>query len=296
MMTQPPTHALAMDIGGSHVTAALVDLETRQVTRDSLARRPVDEAAPAEVLLGQWAGAALDAVQQAGIFSVTHAGIAMPGPFEYATGISRLTHKFAALNGWNVGQALSEHWAGTPLAHVPVRFANDAALWALGEWWAGAARGTQRMIGVTLGTGLGSGFINQGQIVSAGDQVPPNGEIWWVPYLDGIAEDYVSGRALVREYQKRTQRKLSAASIAGAASSGDRDALAVFSTFGEHLAAAFRPWVERFKPDCLVVGGNIARSWALFSPSLQAGLPGLACHPTEMYEISGLLGGAALGQ
>ena len=296
MMTQPPTHALAMDIGGSHVTAALVGLEARQVTQASLTRRPVDETAPAEMLISRWAGAALDAVQQASISSVTHAGIAMPGPFEYATGISRLTHKFAALNGCNVGQALSERWAGTPLAHVPVRFANDAALWALGEWWGGAARGTQRMIGVTLGTGLGSGFIDQGQIVTAGDQVPPNGEIWWVPYLDGIAEDYVSGRALAREYQKRTQRELNAASIAEAASSGDRDALAVFLVFGEHLAEAFRPWVERFHPDCLVVGGNIAHAWTLFSPSLNARLPGLACLPTEMYEISGLLGGAALGQ
>ncbi len=293
-MTNQTPHALALDIGGSHVTAALVDLDRRQVVESSLARRAVDQDASAEMLIDHWAGAALDAVRQASVLSVTHVGIAMPGPFEYATGISRLTHKFAALNGWNVGSALLMQWEGTPLAATPVRFANDAALWALGEWWGGAARGAGKMIGVTLGTGLGSGFIDRGKIVTAGEQVPPNGEIWWVPYLGGTTEDQVSGRALVRSYQALTGQTLTPVQIADTAACGDKDALAVFDTFGEHLAAVLLPWVQRFTPDCLVVGGNIARAWALFRQSLEAGLPGLSCRVTVQFEISGLLGSAAL--
>jgi glucokinase len=293
-MTNPSNHALVLDIGGSHVTAALVDLEKRQVDQASLVRRSVAQEAAAEILIGQWAGAALDAMTQTSTPSVTHVGIAMPGPFEYVTGISRLTHKFASLNGWNVGKALSQRWEGTHLADTPVRFANDAALWALGEWWAGAARGTQRMIGVTLGTGLGSGFIDQGNIVNSGDQVPPSGEIWWVPYLNGITEDQVSGRALVRGYQALKGDELTPAQIANLASTGDPHAQSVFAGFGDHLAAVLQPWVQRFNPNCLVVGGNIARAWALFRVSLEAGLPGLSCRVTEAYEISGLLGGAAL--
>ncbi len=286
--------ALALDIGGSHVTAALVDLGTRRVIPASLARRPVDQNAPGETLIAAWAGAGLAALTQAGASGVTHVGIAMPGPFDYPAGISHLTHKFAALNGWNVGAALAAHWSGTPLAGAPVRFANDAALWALGEWWGGAARGTGRMIGVTLGTGLGSGFVDQGKIVSSGEEVPPGGEIWWVPYLGGITEDHVSGRALVREYQTAAGRELSAAQIAEAGASGDAAAQAVFNSFGSHLAAMLRPWVERFHPDCLVVGGNIARAWELFRQPVESGLPGLSCRVTEEFENSGLLGGAAL--
>jgi glucokinase len=295
-MTLQTTYALALDIGGSHVTAALVDLDRRQMVESSLARRAVDQDASAETLIDHWAGTALDAVRQASVSAVTHVGIAMPGPFEYATGISRLTHKFAALNGWNVGSALLTQWESTPLAGAPVRFANDAALWALGEWWGGAARGAGKMIGVTLGTGLGSGFIDRGQIVSAGEQVPPGGEIWWVPYQAGITEDQVSGRALVREYQSRAGQALTPVQIADAAASGDKDALAVFDTFGQHLAAMLRPWAQLFRPDCLVVGGNIARAWALFRRPLEAGLPGLSCRVTGQFEISGLLGGAALSQ
>lgn len=293
-MMEKTQYALALDIGGSHVTAALVDLGTRQVVPASLARRPVNQEAAGEVLIEAWAGAALDALSQTGASGVTHAGVAMPGPFDYPAGISRLTHKFAALNGWNVGAALAQRWSGTPLAGTPVRFANDAALWALGEWWGGAARGTNRMVGVTLGTGLGSGFIVRGKIVSNGETVPPSGEIWWVPYLGGITEDHVSGRALMREYQATAGRESSAAQIAEAASAGDSAALAVFSSFGAHLAAVLLPWVERFHPDCLVVGGNIARAWSLFRQPVEAGLPGLSCRVTEEFENSGLLGGAAL--
>jgi glucokinase len=293
-MTNPSKHAMVLDIGGSHVTAAVVDLEKRQVDHASLVRRSVAEDSAAEILIGHWASAALEAMTQTANVSVTHVGIAMPGPFDYATGVSHLTHKFAALNGLNVGTALSQRWDGTPLANTPVRFANDAALWALGEWWGGVARGSHHMIGVTLGTGLGSGFIDQGKIVSMGEQVPPSGEIWWVPYLTGITEDQVSGRALTREYQARAGKEMDPAQIAGLAASGDSQAQAVFNLFGDHLAAVLRPWVQRFTPDCLVVGGNIARAWELFRGALEAGLPGLSCRVTEQYENSGLLGGAAL--
>ena len=62
--------------------------------------------------------------------------------------------------------------------------------------WAGAAQGYERIIGVTLGTGFGGGFIANGRIFYSGQGVPPDGGVWNLPYLEGIAEDYVSGPSL----------------------------------------------------------------------------------------------------
>ena len=293
--------ALGMDIGGSHVTAALVDLERRAVIEASRAHRAVDPNASAEELLAAWAGAGLDAVRgMAGRVLVLHAGVGMPGPFEYAAGISRLTHKFAALYGMNVGAALQERWArGAPSAMdcMPVFFANDAAVWALGEAWAAkpVGLGAARVIGITLGTGLGSGFIENGRIIAQGDAVPPGGEIWNTPFRGGIAEDYAAGRVIVQLYREKCGLELSAERIAGRALSGDEQARAAFETLGANLAEIMAPWVARFEPDCLVVGGSIAHAWDLFHPALEAGLPGLDCRVTTRFEASSLLGGAVLG-
>lgn len=299
--------AIALDIGGSHVTAAAVDLTHRTIIEASLSRRHIAHDAPAEALLSAWAGAARTALQatQRGSAAadadvhIAHIGIAMPGPFDYAQGISLLQHKFAALYGRNVAQDLRPYWMDTPLADVPILFANDAAAWALGEWWGGAARGLSRVIGITLGTGFGSGFVADGSIVTDGEQVPPGGELWNAPYRGDIAENFVAGPAIQRAYAARTESlarpRLSVSDIAQHARAGVAPAQATFAEMGQHLADILRPWVARFQPDGLVVGGNIAYGWDQFHATLEAGLPQLSCRRTTQFERSSLLGAAALG-
>ena len=116
-----------------------------------------------------------------------------------------------------------------------------------------------------------------------------------MPYREGIAEDYAAGRVISRGYDARAGLELSAREIAARAAAGDERAAAVFAELGAHLAGILAPWVARFQPDGLVVGGNIAHSWACFGDALQAGLPGLACAVTTHFETSSLLGGAVLG-
>ena len=190
--------ALVLDIGGSHVTSALVDLEKRLIVDSSLQRTHVNPNLGADELLEAWSNAALETLASR---SIQHVGVAMPGPFEYDTGVSKLHHKFASLHNMNVGEALQKRLN----AQVPIYFGNDASLFALGEWWAGAAKGFERVIGVTLGTGLGGGFVAGGYVLYSGEGVPKDGGIWDLPYLDGIAEDYVSGPALVKNYQSKTR-------------------------------------------------------------------------------------------
>lgn len=289
-------HALALDIGGSHVSAAVVDLESRSIPEGSEARASVDPDASAEVLLEVWSTTALSAHDRAARPVIARVGIAMPGPFEYATGISRLEHKFAALYGCDVGAALQRRAFEARLGSVPIAFGNDATLFALGEWWAGAARGHGRVLGVTLGTGLGGGFVVDGQPCYAGEGLPPNGAIWNLPYLEGIAEDAVSGLALERAYAARTGRWVTPVQIAQAARGGDTEAEVVFLELGGHLGRVLKPWVQRFRPGCLVVGGNLARAWTLFHGSLEAELRDepLEVHASALFDRANLLGAAAL--
>ena len=245
--------AITLDIGGSHVTAAAVDLERHSVIEASYTREHIAQDAAADDLLQAWANAAQTALQIASPAIVHHIGIAMPGPFDYAHGISLLQHKFAALYQHNVADDLRTHWAHTALAAMPIQFANDAAAWALGEWWGGAARGLSRVIGITLGTGFGSGFVADGHIVTEGEHVPPGGELWNAPYHGDIAENFVAGAAIQRAYAARTGQQALVSDIEQRASAGDAAAQATFAEMGQHLAHILQPWMPLFQPDGLVV-------------------------------------------
>lgn len=289
-----PDCALSLDIGGSHVSAALVDIDKRQVIKTSLARRSYSHEAASRVLIEAWAETALKALGQQSA-SLSHIGLAMPAPFDYERGISLLEHKFASLYQCNIRSELEKAWQSGVLAGLALRFANDADLFALGEWWAGAAQASQAMIGITLGTGLGAGFVEKGKILRRDERIPEDGEIWNLPYLAGIAEDYVSATALTKSYTKRLHQRLSAKQIADLARSGDETARSVFWQMAEHLAAILEPLVYSFKPQSIVLGGNLAKAWDLFREPLVLAFPDLTIQPSQHFEQAALLGAAALG-
>ena len=163
---------VALDIGGSHVTAAVVDGSQREIVAGTRRHADVDEAAASGVILDTWARATLEAVSAMPHVTVDGIGIAMPAPFDYDRGISLMEHKFRALYRRPVVTLLRERFKTSGLEGKAITVVDDADLFALGEWWAGAARGRQRVIGLTLGTGLGSGFVADGRIVAAGPEVP----------------------------------------------------------------------------------------------------------------------------
>ncbi|GGJ76358.1 ROK family protein [Deinococcus aquiradiocola] len=282
-----PLFAVTLDVGGSHVTAARVDLQARRVTGD-VARLDVPHTAGLDDVLASWVQAALEV---AGTGPVTHLGFAVPGPFNLRGGVSLMTHKFAALHGVPLREALAARLRGTPLAGVPVCFGNDADLFALGEWWAGAGE-QQDLIGVTLGTGLGSGFVRDGQVVTDGPGVPEDGELWSTPFRDGLAEAYASGAAVTRLAQAMLGETLSARDLA--ALEPER-AAPVWAAFGGTLADLLSPWVAAFGARRVVLGGNVSRAFPHFALSLQAGLPsGTLAVQSRHFELAALLGAARL--
>jgi glucokinase len=259
--------ALVYDVGGSHISAAVCFKEGFRLGTVERANLPEEQTSQAfvEVLhsLGVKASEGIDGVEGA--------ELAMPGPFDYAKGISWMKHKFPYLYGVNVSDALAAQfgWKASQ-----VRFLNDAAAYLLGEVGAGAARGVHRVVCFTLGTGVGSGFAIDGHVVTEGKGVPPGGEIWNVPYEGGIVEDQISTRALQRAYKERQGQEREVSSIAHYATGGEQASIEVFEEFGRNLGVALKKLLKDFAPDVVVLGGGISRSACLFLAETRKELEG----------------------
>lgn len=256
-----------LEIGGTHVSAALVDLANNEVMSATLHTGPI----PSDGSRDDIVEAILDPARALDVGHRPAWGVAIPGPFDYDAGIARFADvaKFDALNGFDLGRAIR---IGLGDAAGEVFFLNDADAFALGEWAAGTAAGHTRTICLTLGTGVGSAFLDQGRLVLNGPDVPPNGDVYLLRVDGRPLEDLVSRRAIRRRYARLSGRALTSAidvrEIADFARDGDQIAMAVISGAVNELGQALAPWVARFGATAVIVGGSISRSWDLIERPL----------------------------
>jgi glucokinase len=259
---------IGVDIGGSHITCAAIDLTEGKLLSHSERRAAVDHQAQAEAILDTWAAALNATIAQIEVDKLAGIAFAIPGPFDYREGISKMQHKFASLYGLKIAERLAPK-LGTPHS-PPMRFLNDATSFAVGEAWLGMGKGYNRVIAITLGTGFGSAFIDGGVPITRRADVPKEGCLWHLPYGSGIADEYFSTRWFVQTYEQISGQKLpDAKSIAQAAHDREPHALRVFDLFTGHLSAFLIPWFHQFRADRLVIGGNIARAYDLFGPAFE---------------------------
>ncbi len=250
--------ALGVDIGGSHITAGWVDLKKAVVLKDTVKRKPIDSKGSAGSILSGWCNL-LQATIQDKLHDNIKIGIAMPGPFDYAEGISLMKEqdKFKALYRLNVKNLLSEKMS---LPSENFQFLNDAESYLLGEVAGGAGKGFSHVLGLTLGTGLGSAIHSGGQTRDA--------DLWKMPFKEGIAEDVLSTRWFVKRY----------GALAGKQEAGLKEILAqgkantihhLFAEFAQNFCD-FLILLSRDHPfEAVVLGGNISQSHAHFLPALK---------------------------
>lgn len=264
--------AIGVDVGGSHISSVLVDVESNAIIPDSYAEQKVDNKATSEEILDNWSAAirkTLNSIEPENLLGI---GFAMPGPFDYENGISQIhgVDKYEALYGVNVTNELRARLQLNQ--SVPLRYLNDAMSFGVGECWIGEASAYENVVAITLGTGFGSAFLSNGVPVIEGKSVPKMGYVYHIPYENGIADDYFSTRWFIDEYQKRTGVKCSGVKeIADKANSED-EAEKLFFDFGENLGNFLNPLLKSFNADCLVIGGNISGAFNLFGPSFEKAL------------------------
>jgi glucokinase len=92
-----------IDIGGSHITVALVDVEKRAVLQHTRKRFVIDTQGSADAIITAWCQA-IEASCKTYDGPVTSLGIAMPGPFDYSEGVALMQNqnKYDALYGINI--------------------------------------------------------------------------------------------------------------------------------------------------------------------------------------------------
>ncbi len=250
--------AVGIDIGGSHITAALVDLETRSIVPGSGERRAVNSNLDADHILSIWCEV-INRVKSAATMFDGNIGISMPGPFDYHAGISLIKdqEKFRSLYLLNVKQALASR-LNFEADHF--RFINDAAGFLQGEVFSGAAKGHDRVIGLTLGTGLGSAVYMNHKAEDA--------DLWHSSFKDGIAEDYLSTKWFIGRYEALTGLQIKGVKELVDLAEHGQVKLQMFEEFGHNLGEFLAPLIEAYKPDAIVLGGNISNTHALFMPAL----------------------------
>ncbi len=260
-----------LDIGGTHVAAALVDPGSGRVTAGSKRVLPLRSAGTADEILETISACA----SSVGAIAGANWGVAIPGPFDYARGIGLFSGvgKLESLYGLDVGRVLLDAIDPSP---GRLLFLNDANAFLIGEWAAGAAMGHDRAVGVTLGTGVGSAFLARGTIVETGPSVPPEGRLDLLKIDGQPLEESVSRRAILRRYSTASSgphpSEEDVRDIAVRALAGEAAARAVFVEVMSSLGGALAPWLERFDASILVIGGAIAVSWDLVAGPLRAGL------------------------
>jgi glucokinase len=290
--------AIGADIGGSHISCAAVDLSSGRVLKETLAEREVNNQAHAFQIISVWSKALTETLSKVPFEAVRGIGFAMPGPFDYVKGISYIkgVAKYENLYGFNIGDAI--HSSLEAPIGLETRFINDVSAFAVGEATFGKGCGYERVMCITLGTGLGSAFIKNRIPVVDGPEVPRIGCVYHIPYLDGIADDYFSTRWFVKKYREATGKELKGVKELAQLGGSDKTVDGLFAGFGRDLAVFLAPYLKNFNTEVLVIGGNISFAYGHFGHIFEKQLKKENCNCkvtlSELKEDAALLGSAYL--
>ncbi|MGQ0764205.1 MAG: ROK family protein [Gemmatimonadota bacterium] len=278
---------VGVDLGGTNIVVGSLSVDgTRQYSMRSEPTRP-DQGAEAVVdrMIRSIDTVIAETTAASGArrSSCMGVGIGAPGPLDRERGIVITTP--------NLG------WSNFPLRSVIEErvglrstLDNDANCATLGEWWLGAARGANNVVGMTIGTGIGGGLILNGRLYHGASDVA--GEIGHTT-IDmtgrrckcgnyGCLEAYASGpsiaerarEALAGDDSSRLHElvggnleKLTAATVYEAAKLGDEIALEVVRETARFLGTGLANLLNLFNPDVVVIAGGVTQAGAaLFEP------------------------------
>jgi glucokinase len=306
---------IGVDVGGTKVAAGVVDEQGRIVDKV----RRATPAASAERTAAVIAEAVADLLSRNEASAV---GVGAAGWIDDASG----TVVFAPNLAWR-GEPLRAKVAG--LIGLPVAVANDGSASAWAEARFGAARGHAHVIFVSVGTGIGAGYILDGRLYRgrwgmAGEpghfRVVPDGRLCGCGNR-GCWEQYASGSALATEAREFATRSPAGAmrllQLAGgradaiggpqvteAAQEGDPAALRCFAIVGTWLGQGLADLAAILDPECIVVGGGVSEAGDLLLGPARAAfgkaLPGAGYRPrveiirAELGPDAGIVGAADL--
>ena len=183
---------------------------------------------------------------------------------------------------------LEEHY------QLPVAVNNDANCFALGEFYFGKGKNADSMIGLTIGTGLGSGIIIHKKLYTGHNGGA--GEFGMMEYRDQCYEYYASGQFFQNVYG------INGEEVFANAKQGNKDAIKMYDEMGMHLGNAIKAIMYATDVALIVLGGSVRHAFPYFSKSMWQQIETFAYKisianlkiEVSALENSGILGAAAL--
>ncbi|HKK93226.1 MAG TPA: ROK family protein [Longimicrobiales bacterium] len=310
---------VGVDIGGTNLAVGLVPETGGDAV--ALRNRATRAERGVEVVVDDIARMARSAMESAGIAEtdVIGMGVGSPGPLDRATGV--------------VSESPNLGWRDVPLRQLlrarfdaPVALDNDANCAVYGEWWQGAGRGSASMFGLTVGTGIGGGWISDGVLQHGVSDAA--GEIGHTTVaIDGrlcacgnygCLEAYASGPSIARRARQGVEAgtdsalldlvdgeldRITAVTVFEAAVSGDAFADRVVNEAARTLGVGVANIINLLNPEIVVLMGGVTRAGDHLLQPLRAEVrtrafrvAAEACRivPGTLVETAGVVGAAGL--
>ncbi len=258
-------HVLGFDIGGTKCAVVLCRIESQGIIWLSRQQIPTgrDWAAVLDKLicLGQEMLAEFDVSP-----AECRAGISCGGPLDLQR--TRICSP-PNLPGWDEVPVVS--YLAERLM-MPVRMQNDADACALAEWQYGAGRGTQHMVFLTFGTGLGAGLILNGRLYTgAGGMAGEAGHLRMEPEgpvgygKAGSLEGFCSGGGIARMAKQHGLAAATAKDVIEAARSGEPAATELLQLSARYFGRGLSVLIDLLNPELIVAGGIYMRAHELMA-------------------------------
>lgn len=270
---------IGVDMGGTKIHTSLI--LGKEIISKCILDTPAKESE--KVVLDQLIRA-IEQVYQPGCEGI---GIGVPSVVDWKKGI---VYDVVAIPSWKevpVKEILEKHFK------IPVYVNNDSNCFALGENFFGKGIESANFVGVTVGTGLGSGIIIENKLYQGVNTGA--GEIGSISYKDGIIEQYCASEFFISQ-------GLDGEALYLAAKKGDEKALQIFKDYGRNLAEVVKIVLYAYDPEMIILGGSISNAYEFFIDAVWKGLDDFM-FPVELKKLkiekselknSAVLGAAAL--
>lgn len=187
-----------------------------------------------------------------------------PGPFDFETGTSHMTHKLLSMYNISLKDELKKE-----LPNAKVMFIHDSTAFAAGVINQKPELKEKNIAVVMLGTGLGYASVNRGKVLLNKSQTPLH-PLWNRPLFDGISEDYVSTGALIANAKKCGYDAKNVLEMSLAARNGSEKMLDIFYEYGKNLGICVTNAKKTDKFSEVVIGGQISLSFDLIKDGFES--------------------------
>ena len=255
-----------IDLGGTKIEGAIIDAASRERASHRV-RLPTEASRGYDHIIGRIRDVVEALERESGLERPARIGVGTPGTVEPSAGTVKNSNT-VSLNGRTLGADLAAALG------VDTILANDANCFALAEATLGAARGRHVVLGLILGTGVGSGIVIGGRVLGglhgiAGEwgHNPMRGES--APCYCGrlgCVETVISGPALERYYHETARLDATLPEIARRADDGDPGGVATIARLVDKFGEAIAAVINILDPDAIVIGGGVGQTKRLYEP------------------------------